>query len=156
MGPVTPTRLPHHDPRLLGLVTLGGAVGSVLRYAVSLVTPQPQGWPLGTLAVNVVGAFALGLLLEGLARRGPETPARRRVRLTLGTGLLGGFTTYSSLALEVERLLSDGAVGVAVGYAAATLLAGTVAAVVGVALGVRLPQRPRPARVPVHDDGVAR
>ncbi len=134
-------RPPHHDPRLLGLVALGGAVGSVLRYAVWLVMPQPGGWPLGTFAVNVAGAFALGFLLEALARRGPETPRGRRVRLTLGTGLLGGFTTYSSFALELERLLSDGGAGVAVGYAAGTLVLGTGAALLGVMLGARTPAR---------------
>ncbi|PZR53321.1 CrcB family protein [Xylanimonas oleitrophica] len=130
---------PHRDVRLLGLVALGGALGSVLRYAVSLVTPAPGGWPLATLSVNVLGAFLLGFLLEALARRGPETRRLQRLRLTLGTGVLGGFTTYSSFALEIERLPQDGAAAVAVGYAAATLVVGTLAAVVGVALGARVP-----------------
>jgi len=154
---VSPTVAPHRDLRFLGLVALGGAVGSVLRHAVSLAAPQPGGWPLGTLVVNVVGAFALGLLLEVLAGRGPETRALRRVRLTFGTGLLGGFTTYSSLALEVERLVADGALAVALGYAAASLVVGTLAALLGVALGSRVPRsttsRPVPARGAVSDGG---
>ena len=159
-GTVTRPRPPHRDPRLLGLVALGGAAGSVLRYGVWLATPQPGGWPLGTLAVNVLGAFALGVLLEVLAGRSPQTPAARRLRLTLGTGLLGGFTTYSSLALEVERLLSDGATAVALGYAATSLVVGTLAAVLGVALGARRPRatppRPPSLLVPADDDGAGR
>ena len=134
------TRAPaaHRDVRLVALVAVGGAVGSVLRYATALVLPGSDGgWPWATLIVNVAGAFALGWLLEALARRGRETPRLRRLRLLLGTGLLGGFTTYSSLALETERLLAGGHAGVAVAYAGVTLAAGTVAAVAGVGLGQR-------------------
>jgi CrcB protein len=138
MGHVSP-RPPHRNPRLLALVALGGAAGSVARYAVSLAVPATaSGWPLGTLTVNVVGAFALGLLLTALARRGPETPQVRLVRLTVGTGVLGGFTTWSSFALETERLLADGAVLVAAGYVGASLVVGTLAATAGVLLGSRV------------------
>jgi CrcB protein len=77
----------------------------------------------------VVGSLILGFLLEVLAGR------RDRLRLLLGTGLCGGFTTYSALALELERLVASGSWAVAGGYLAATLVLGTVAAVAGVALG---------------------
>jgi fluoride exporter len=97
------------------------------------------GWPIGTLVANLVGAFALGILLEGLSRVGPETPGRRLVRLGVGTGLLGGFTTFSSLALEIERLLADGELGIAVGYAVVTIVLGVVVTVAGVLLAGRLP-----------------
>jgi CrcB protein len=60
------------------------------------------------------------------------------LRLTVGTGVLGGFTTWSSFALEAERLLADGAALVAAGYVAVTLVVGTAAAVVGVLLGQRV------------------
>lgn len=110
----------------------------MLRYAVALATPAPGGWPLATLTVNVVGAFALGFLLEALARRGPESRRQQRVRLTLGTGVLGGFTTYSTFALEVDRLLHDGVAAVAVGYVVATLVAGTLAALAGFQLALRV------------------
>ncbi len=138
--PVPPARVPHRDWRLVGWVALGGAVGSALRYAAALALPTPGGWPLGTLAVNVVGAFLLGLLLEAVARRGPETRRLQRLRLTLGTGVLGGFTTYSSFALEVDQLLRDGAAALAVGYLGASLVLGTLAALAGVAAGARVPR----------------
>ena len=151
-----PARAPHRDWRLVGWVALGGAVGSVLRYAVALATPAPGGWPLGTLAVNVVGAFLLGLLLEAVARRGPETRRLQRLRLTLGTGVLGGFTTYSSFALEADQLLRDGAAPLAVGYLAATLVLGTLAALAGVAVGARTPRGPVARRLHAPDDAPGR
>jgi CrcB protein len=133
-------RAPHRDWRLVGWVALGGATGSVLRHAAALALPAPGGWPLGTLAVNVVGAFLLGLLLEAVARRGPETRRLQRLRLTLGTGVLGGFTTYSSFALEIDRLLRDGAAALAAGYVGASLVLGTLAALGGVVAGARVPR----------------
>jgi CrcB protein len=89
---------------------------------------------VATLLENVVGAFLLGALLEALVRRGDETPGVRRVRLGVGTGFLGGFTTFSSLAIEAERLLADGAVGTAVGYVSVSLVLGFLACLAGVGL----------------------
>lgn len=105
--------------------------------------PAQHGWPVGTLAANLTGAFLLGALLEVLGRRGPETPGVQRVRLALGTGVLGGYTTFSSLALETERLLADGAAATALGYAGVTLVAGVLSAAAGVALAGRPPRAPR-------------
>jgi CrcB protein len=119
------------------LVAAGGAVGTLVRWAVSEVVPTADGFPLATLAVNVVGSFVLGLLLERLTRRGPETPSGRRWRLGLGTGFCGGLTTWSSFAVEVDRLTSTGAVGTAAGYALASLAAGLLAVVAGTALAAR-------------------
>ncbi len=138
MGTVTADRAPHRDLRLLALVAAGGAAGSMARYGVGLLLPPSSGgWPWGTFAVNVLGAFLLGWLLEAVARRGPETPRLRRVRLFAGTGVLGGFTTYSSLALETTGLTGDGAWLVAAGYVGATLVLGTLAALLGALLGLR-------------------
>jgi len=115
-------------------VAAGGAVGSLGRYGLAQALPPQHGWPLGTLTANLLGAFLLGVLLEVIGRRGPETPGAQRVRLALGTGVLGGFTTFSSLALETERLLASGAAGTALGYAAASLVGGVLAAAAGVAV----------------------
>jgi CrcB protein len=137
---VPDARPPHRDARLLALVAAGGAIGSVLRYAVGLTLPHADGgWPWPTFTVNVAGAFLLGWLLTALARRGPESPRLRAVRLFAGTGVLGGFTTYSALGLELTRFAQDGVWAVAVAYAAATLVVGTTAALLGVLVGSRTP-----------------
>lgn len=133
---------PHHtDPVLVGSVAAGGALGSLARYGLSHALPTRGGWPLGTLAENVLGAFLLGLLLQLLLRRGHETRRRRWLRLTLGTGVLGGFTTYSAFAFELRGLLAAGRVGIAAAYATASVAGGTLACVAGVALAGMLPRR---------------
>ncbi len=91
-----------------------------------------------TFAINAAGAFLLGLLLEGLARTGPDTGWRQRVRLGLGTGVLGSFTTYSTLAVDVDELLRGQHWWAAGSYAAGSVLAGLVATVLGIALGARI------------------
>lgn len=139
-------RQPHLEPRLVLLVAAGGAVGSGARYLLAQVLPVRDGWPFATLTVNVLGAFLLGLLLENLGRRGPETPRARDVRLALGTGALGGLTTFSGLALEVERLIADGSVGTAAAYATTSVVLGVVACLAGVRLASR-PATRRPGRV---------
>ncbi len=133
----------HRDTRLVLLVAAGGAVGTGLRHAVTSAVPSIAGWPLPTLAVNVAGTFLLGVLLEALLRPGTESARARTLRLGLGTGLLGGLTTFSSLAVELERLLAGGAPAVAAGYAAASVALGLAACAAGVAVGARV--RPRAA-----------
>ncbi|MFI6428508.1 fluoride efflux transporter FluC [Promicromonospora sp. NPDC050880] len=149
-------RAPHRDWRYVGLVALGGACGSVARYllgtwAMILLTPLTLlspgigetvlRFPIGTLVVNVLGALALGYLLEALARRGRETVRRRKIRLGIGTGVLGGFTTYSALALETQQLLGAGLGWLALLYVALTLAGGTVACLGGIALAARADRR---------------
>ncbi|GGM10602.1 fluoride efflux transporter FluC [Promicromonospora citrea] len=147
-------RAPHRDWRYVGLVALGGACGSLARVLVGawttyltvpLVAAFPAAadailwFPLGTLTVNVLGAFALGYLLEALARRGRETVRRRKIRLGIGTGVLGGFTTYSALALDTQSLLfPHGMPWIAVLYVLLTLVGGTAACLGGVALAARV------------------
>ncbi|KRD43806.1 hypothetical protein ASE38_06290 [Cellulomonas sp. Root930] len=132
------TRSPHLDPRLAAVVALGGAVGTTGRWAVSeWLGTSAGGWPTATFVVNVVGSFLLGLLLEALLRRGEESRRGRLVRLGAGTGVLGGFTTFSSLALEMERLLAAGQVTMGIAYGVLSVVLGLLACVGGVALGSR-------------------
>jgi CrcB protein len=132
------SRPPHLRRRFVALVALGGAVGTGLREALALMWPAaPGGFPWTIFAVNMAGAFALGVLLQALALRGPDEGNRRILRLALGTGVLGGFTTYSSLATDVASRLPD-ATGVALGYAAASLVLGSLAAFAGIAVGSTL------------------
>ncbi|KQY58679.1 hypothetical protein ASD11_03235 [Aeromicrobium sp. Root495] len=128
-----PRSLPHHRPRLLVLVLLGGTAGTSVRHATAEVVPVWHDVPVGTLAVNLVGAFLLGVLLEALVLRGADVGQRRDVRLLLGTGFLGGLTTYSTFALESQRLLDGGPAGVGLAYAVGTVVAGLLLAAAGVA-----------------------
>lgn len=107
------------------LVMAGGAIGSAARYGVGRLA---LGWlgpvyPWGTLAVNVVGGFVMGLLAGALARTG----GGEQVRLLLGVGVLGGFTTFSSFSLETMMMIERGQWGVAAGYALVSVI-GSVAA----------------------------
>jgi CrcB protein len=118
----------------LVLVAAGGAVGAVLRYAVDVAAPGTL-FPWPTLAINVAGALALGLLPAlAVVRRS------RRVALAVGPGLLGGFTTVSAWAGQARALADSGHVALAGTYLAVTLAAGLGAA----AVGQRIAHRPEP------------
>jgi CrcB protein len=136
--PVDPDPGPLH-PSLVGLVAIGGAFGTAARYALgTLWLPAGSGFPRGTFIANLAGALLLGLLLEALARRGPDDGGRRRMRLSVGTGFCGGLTTYSTLAVETDLLLRAHRDGLAAEYALLTLAAGVVMAGAGIAIGARL------------------
>lgn len=119
--------------RNVGLVAAGGALGAVARVALAVWLPVTDGaLPWTTFVENVVGAFALALTLAILAERVAVDPA---VRLVVCTGALGAFTTYSTLAVELDRLV-DGSHGVvAAGYAATSVAAGLLGALAGLRLG---------------------
>ena len=125
----------HRQPRLLLAVALGGAVGAPLRYGMGLaVAPSGSGFPVGTLLVNLVGCLLLGALVEALALRGrPGTTLALYARPFAGSGLLGAFTTYSTFAVETDRLLLDGRAGTALAYVLSSLLGGLLAAAAGIA-----------------------
>lgn len=132
---VAPPRPPHHHLGMVVLVAVGGVAGTIGRDVTTRwLTTTDDGLPVATLTVNLAGCFLLGLLLEALGRRGPETPRMRGMRLALGTGVLGGFTTFSSLAEELALLVHDHGDVVAVVYAAVSVIGGLVAAVLGIAL----------------------
>jgi len=121
------------------VVFAGGALGTATRAALEAANPAPQGgWPWATFLINVSGAFVLGLLLELLSRRGPDVGARRLLRLGLGTGVMGGYTTYSTFALETVRLLEGGALLLGLGYALGSVLLGLAAAWAGTLLAIRI------------------
>lgn len=130
----------------MGIVAVGGVLGAVTRYGLGMVIPAPGAWPLPTLIINLSGALALGALLEGLSRRGPDVGNRRVLRLALGTGFLGAYTTYSTLAVDAVHLLNADAVPAAAGYLTASLLGGAAATTAGIWLGAwhhRLTERAR-------------
>jgi CrcB protein len=117
-------------------VALGGAIGSVLRYQMGRgmthwLGPQVMTtFPWATLAVNVLGSLAMGLLAGWLGRAGPDL-ATEPSRLLLGVGLLGGFTTFSAFSLELMMLIERGQAGQAFTYGAISVLAGLTALYIG-------------------------
>lgn len=127
----------HLNWRFLGLVAIGGACGTAARHALGDAIGTTHDFPLGTFLINVAGAFLLGVLLEALARRGSDAGHRRTLRLLLGTGFLGGFTTYSALAFDTDALLRSGHVGTAIAYALSTVVIGLAASVAGIAFARR-------------------
>ncbi len=130
---LTPVRPLHLRPSSLAWVFAGGVVGTAGRYLMESALPHDaSGWPWATFLVNLSGAFILGCLLEGLARRGDDSGWRRRARLCAGTGGCGAFTTYSAFALEVVLLGRHGDVGTAVGYGVVSVVGGVLAAWLGI------------------------
>ena len=117
-------------PACLALVAAGGCAGTLVRAALERAWPASPGHlPVTTLALNVVGALALGLLLGALGE------GRPRLRLALGTGVLGGLTTHSTFILESHRLLTSGGDGghpvLGAAYLVGSMVAGLVAASLG-------------------------
>lgn len=114
------------------LVAGGAGVGGALRYLAGVWIPSAEGaLPLSTLTVNAVGAFLLGLLISTMGRDGSNSG----LVLFLGTGILGGFTTFSAFSLETVSLLRDGATATALGYIALSLTLGLVGAGLGLWIG---------------------
>lgn len=125
----------HVPPRLVLLVFAGGVLGTPARYGLQLWLPTRTGrWPAGTFTLNLLGALLLGALLEGLVRRGEDAGGRRLLRLAVGTGFLGAFTTYSSLALETDLLVRAHHPALAAGYVLASVAGGIVLCGLGVYL----------------------
>lgn len=131
----------HHRPLLVLAVAAGGVVGTLLRYAIGLWLPTMSGaWPVATLMANLIGAFVLGALLEALGRAGPDAGGLRLARLSIGTGVCGGLTTYSTFAVETDLLVRADRLGLAVAYAAVTVTGGLAASIAGVVVSARTRQ----------------
>jgi fluoride exporter len=124
---VTPDR---RDWDLVLATAVGGVIGALLRYALATTLGQfpVRDFPWGTFAVNVIGAFGIGVVGWYLAERWHDS---RYARPFLAVGVLGGFTTFSALANEVRLLLESGTYLIAGLYVAGTLTAGLLAVVAG-------------------------
>ena len=126
--------------RLLGLVALGGALGSVGRYAVETALPFSPGpggigFPWATLIVNVSGSLLMGLLVAWLTDHPAPPPCARPVA---AVGLLGGWSTCSAFAAETHRLWSAGAPAVSAAYVLVSVAAGLLAVIAGALAGSRI------------------
>lgn len=111
---------------------LGGAVGSAARYLTGRMTTAAFGpaFPLGTLAVNLIGGLLMGILAGSLAR----LEAGESWRLLLGVGLLGGFTTFSAFSLDAVTLIERGQPSLALGYILLSVIGSILAVFAGLSL----------------------
>ncbi|OWA01780.1 chromosome condensation protein CrcB [Streptomyces sp. CS159] len=110
---------------VVAVVALGGGTGAAARYAASLWWPTPAGgFPWTTFAVNAVGCAVIGVFMVVVTE---VRPAHRLVRPFFGTGVLGGFTTFSTYAVDSRSLFADGRVRTGLAYLAATPLAALTA-----------------------------
>ncbi|QFR02341.1 fluoride efflux transporter CrcB [Streptomyces phaeolivaceus] len=122
--PVRPTPW-HGQAPVVAVVAVGGGIGAGARYAAALLWPTgTTGFPWTTFWVNVVGCFVIGLFMVAITER---WTAHRLVRPFFGTGVLGGFTTFSTYAVDIQRLIEEGRPATGLAYLAATLLAALTA-----------------------------
>jgi CrcB protein len=128
------------DPRMLGVVVTGGAVGVLARGLIITPITDPAAVPWTTLAINVVGSLLLGVVVGWLDDRRPLA------RAFLGTGVMGGFTTYSAFAVATALWIATP--WLAAGLAAASVIAGVAGAVVGLFIGRRVADRPGEIELP--------
>jgi CrcB protein len=127
----------HVDGRELAAIFAGGFLGAVARAELAQALPYETGqWPWATFIVNIAGALLLGYSTTRLQERLPLSAYRRPF---LGTGLCGGLTTFSTMQLELLRMLDDDRVALALGYAAASIIGGFLA----VAVATNLVRRAR-------------
>jgi CrcB protein len=136
VDPDLPAPGPHPSPlAAAAVVGLGGAMGALARAGLAELWPhRPDEWPWSTLVVNATGSALLGVLLVVLAARYPRD---RFARPLLGTGVLGGYTTFSTFAVDAAQLVRSDRPGVALGY----VVAGIAAILIGVLLGLTLARR---------------
>jgi fluoride exporter len=118
------------------LVFLGGGLGALGRWGFGLTAARLWGnaWPWGTLGVNVIGGFAMGLVMGHLMKTGAMTPANDNWRAFFATGILGGFTTFSAFSLETARMIEAGHWQDAGVYSLASVALSVVAVFAGMAL----------------------
>jgi fluoride exporter len=130
-------RVPKLDWRELAAIFAGGFLGALARVLLLQAAPAPPGrWPWSTFAANVAGTLLLGYAVTRLQERLPVSAYRRPL---LGTGLCGAFTTFSTMQLEVLRMLGAGRAGLAAAYALASVALGLL----GVFLATALVRRVR-------------
>ena len=129
--------MPSRDRRELAAIFAGGMVGAVARTALAqALVHNPDQWPWATFIANIIGTFLLGYFATRLQERLPLSSYRRPA---LGTGFCGALTTFSTMQVELYRMLDAGAVGLAIAYASVSVLAGFAA----VLLATKLVRRVR-------------
>ena len=136
--PPKPLRPLHLRWRYIALVFLGGAMGTLVRHLLSLAVPSWNNFPVAIFGINITGAFLLGVVLETLVRSGPDEGRRRTLRLLIGTGFMGGYTTYSSFAVGTDGLIAAGHIPESAVYGLGSIFVGAAASIAGIALGAAM------------------
>jgi CrcB protein len=108
-------------------VALGGAIGAAARYGVGVALVRPGAFPIGVLAVNIIGSFLMGLIVVYLGQK-----MLSYLNPFLMTGILGGFTTFSAFSLEAYTLFERGEVGQAAIYVIASVVLSIAALIAGI------------------------
>ncbi|MBB5226816.1 fluoride efflux transporter CrcB [Treponema ruminis] len=104
------------------IVALGGGIGACLRYLIGIIPlKEPYAFPVKTLVINLTGCFVIGLIAALAVKNTSLSP---KTMLFIKTGLCGGFTTFSTFALETETLIKTGHVGIAILYVALSVIVG--------------------------------
>lgn len=116
------------------LVAVGGAAGALARYGLGVQTLRMWGsaWPYGTFLANILGGLLMGVLVGYLAHRGGAD--QERLRVLLGVGVLGGFTTFSAFSLETALMIERRTYGQAFGYSLASVVLSVTALFFGLLL----------------------
>ncbi|MEJ3750365.1 fluoride efflux transporter CrcB [Actinomycetes bacterium KLBMP 9797] len=133
---------------VIGVVAAGGAIGAAARYGIGVAWPTPPGtFPWATFTVNIIGCALIGVLMVLIE----VASAHRLVRPFAGTGILGGFTTFSTYAVDIERLVSMSAARLGLLYMVATPLAALAAVWIAAVLtrGAVRRSAPKPAEADV-------
>ncbi|MFJ9076860.1 fluoride efflux transporter FluC [Streptomyces sp. NPDC102278] len=132
--PARPGEAVEPRARVLAAIAVGGAIGASARYGAALLWPTaPGAFPWDTFGVNVVGCSLIGVLMAAVAEEGRTSP-HPLLRPFLGVGVLGGFTTFSTYALEFSGLLDEGLPAIALTYAGLTVVAALAAVWAGAAV----------------------
>ena len=127
-------------PIVLAAIAAGGALGAAARYGAGQLWPdKPGSFAWTTVAINLLGCLLIGVLMPVVVERGRGHPLLRPL---LGTGVLGGFTTFSTYATDTQALLAAGRWAPAVGYVLLTLLGAVGAVLAGQLLGRRIAAAP--------------
>jgi fluoride exporter len=124
--------LRRHELRVVAVIAVGGALGASARYGVGLALPHPpDGWPWSTLLVNATGCLLIGVLMVLIVE---VWVGHRLIRPFLGVGVLGGYTTFSTYAVQAQQLIVAGRPGLALAYLVVTVVGALVAVQLGVVL----------------------